>query len=679
MVVRPYDPDRARDTPLEGFSQVSVQLQRPADYVEPPLPIHAHWLHDKNRIFTTKETDESIINELHFALSNVGLHPFTLDCSKHSRGVPYFELVMVGKTPTDEGSFSSAVADISDLALAELTDTTPRERLNQLWRVNKRIQGPNVKWEIRPDLDFDWKKEGNKVSQSKKILLGTELDATLTFKLHELRSRLEDGVALVYLKYYNMPDHDDGQLVLFLEKRRIETGSSLTPQIVRNENTLGLPISWRIKKNNEIKKNGKTVYETHLKIGEEVRENVTAFNKEFSILTEKYPLKLDILGDTHINGQLTVSAYDVQDKKNTFQTKDQAAILKLSGIKKGSDMVRAASLRAEGEENNKGSKLIFATRSNEKGKELQDNLVIDSKGYIGIGKNTPEYPLDIGIDLKHSIQFPRFIALYNNADKLLSETTGKAPKEDLKQGLNELSEHWKTNTISIQATGAVKASGYFATSDQRVKTAIQTLPTSNALEKINGLRGTQYRFLEDSVGSVKTGFIAQEVEAILPEAVDHSSGFIPNIFAPSKNIILKEKQLKIFLEKDHHLSDGDEVRIITPRQTIETTVQVDSQTAFSISWLEENQEIDQVFVYGKKVDDFRSIDFQQLFALGIGGIQELTKRQENLRSEKEDLAKEVANQSDQIQSLETDLRQLKKGLATLQLELSKLHESQPIA
>jgi hypothetical protein len=142
---------------------------------------------------------------------------------------------------------------------------------------------------------------------------------------------------------------------------------------------------------------------------------------------------------------------------------------------------------------------------------------------------------------------------------------------------------------------------------------------------------------------------------------------------------LKEKQLKIFLEKDHHLSDGDEVRIITPRQTIETTVQVDSQTAFSISWLEENQEIDQVFVYGKKVDDFRSIDFQQLFALGIGGIQELTKRQENLRSEKEDLAKEVANQSDQIQSLETDLRQLKKGLATLQLELSKLHKSQPIA
>lgn len=244
--------------PLEGFHQLAIQLERPPDYTEPPFPLYAHWLNNNNLIYTTADTRESVKNTLKFAISNIGLHDFVLDCSKHSRGAPYFELVMVGKKDGDKdsGDFKNAVADSSDLVLAELEEDSPNQELNQLWRVNKRIQGPIVKWEIRPDLDFDFEKAKLQAQKSEKILLGTDRRASLTFTLSNLITKLDEGVALVYFRYYNMPDHDDGQLVLFLEKSRLETGGNLLPQVSAEENKIDSPLHWNIVKvSNEFKTN----------------------------------------------------------------------------------------------------------------------------------------------------------------------------------------------------------------------------------------------------------------------------------------------------------------------------------------------------------------------------------------------------------------------------------------
>jgi hypothetical protein len=233
--------------PLEGFHQLTVQLQRPIDYLEPPLPVQAHWLNNNNVMYSSKGTKEAIQNELTFAFSNTGLQDFVLDCSRHSKGAPYFELVMVAIEDRDEGDFSSAVGKVSELKDAQLKNTTPDPDLNQLWRTNKRIQGPVVKWEIRPDLNFETEQELGRYQENKKILIGIDRKATITFQLSNLVSSLEAGVALVYFKYYNMPEHDDGQLVLFLEKREVGKPATLTPQLPVADNQMTPPLQWDYK------------------------------------------------------------------------------------------------------------------------------------------------------------------------------------------------------------------------------------------------------------------------------------------------------------------------------------------------------------------------------------------------------------------------------------------------
>lgn len=53
------------------------------------------------------------------------------------------------------------------------------------------------------------------------------------------------------------------------------------------------------------------------------------------------------------------------------------------------------------------------------------------------------------------------------------------------------------------------------TSDERLKTNIETL--TNALDKVNQLRGVKYNWTEEPNGDVRIGLIAQEVNSIVPE------------------------------------------------------------------------------------------------------------------------------------------------------------------
>ena len=54
-----------------------------------------------------------------------------------------------------------------------------------------------------------------------------------------------------------------------------------------------------------------------------------------------------------------------------------------------------------------------------------------------------------------------------------------------------------------------------------------------------------------------------------------------------------------------------------------------------------------LFVYGKKVSDFRAIDFDQITALSVAAIQELSKQVDKLKLENEKLNKQIQkNQAD---------------------------------
>jgi len=89
------------------------------------------------------------------------------------------------------------------------------------------------------------------------------------------------------------------------------------------------------------------------------------------------------------------------------------------------------------------------------------------------------------------------------------------PTEGLDVALNA-----RIRTIGASASaGALHydANGVLTTntSDIRLKSNITTL--TNALDKVKQLRGVTYNWNENLTGQTRIGFIAQEVEAILPE------------------------------------------------------------------------------------------------------------------------------------------------------------------
>ena len=62
------------------------------------------------------------------------------------------------------------------------------------------------------------------------------------------------------------------------------------------------------------------------------------------------------------------------------------------------------------------------------------------------------------------------------------------------------------------------ATSWAAYSDERAKTDLVTI--KDGLSKISGLRAVTGRYLEDSEGTSRSFLIAQDVQAVLPEAVD---------------------------------------------------------------------------------------------------------------------------------------------------------------
>ena len=68
---------------------------------------------------------------------------------------------------------------------------------------------------------------------------------------------------------------------------------------------------------------------------------------------------------------------------------------------------------------------------------------------------------------------------------------------------------------NIKATGDILASSYLVTSDERLKSDIESI--KNALDLILRIRGVSFKW--KSNGREDIGFIAQQIEEVLPELV----------------------------------------------------------------------------------------------------------------------------------------------------------------
>lgn len=278
------------------------------------------------------------------------------------------------------------------------------------------------------------------------------------------------------------------------------------------------------------------------------------------------------------------------------------------------------------------------------GEDRWEQFVIHGPtGNIGIGKGNPSAPLHVGVNrsMTHSLQ---------DQYAYVSYTWNSSRSNDFRWGLSDrYGGSYTFPNVSICAEGRVVASEFNALSDSRVKSNLSISDSDKDLELLKQLCVTDYThkdFLVHGNKPVK-GFIADEVEEFFPQAVNKRADFIPDIYAFAQETALKDDVLTVNMTDAHNLATGDTVRLITENDGVkEVSVEVSDEKTFSVNdWQGTDGKL---FVHGKKVDDCRTLDYQQIFSLGISGIQQLSKEVGELKTENDELKK-------RLQSLESKM------------------------
>ncbi|HLP54718.1 MAG TPA: tail fiber domain-containing protein [Fluviicola sp.] len=251
---------------------------------------------------------------------------------------------------------------------------------------------------------------------------------------------------------------------------------------------------------------------------------------------------------------------------------------------------------------------------------------ITGRGNIGIGTNNPLAPLHV-MGYKQS-----------------AKTSGNGA-EGHKNGWDNGwdSDRYANLSIFCEYGVGTRTSFFchenFSMSDARIKEVVGRSNAQEDLARLLRLQVTDYRHIDRNTYGDKTHkkVIAQEVEEVYPEAVGQRQETIPNIFSQAVSSVFDEaaERLSVTLSKNHELVAGDRVDLVHEDGTREQyRVETATDAAFTVKT---TANPGNVFVYGKQVDDFRFVDYDSLFMLGVSAIQALSAEMDEVKKQLKDL------------------------------------------
>jgi hypothetical protein len=221
---------------------------------------------------------------------------------------------------------------------------------------------------------------------------------------------------------------------------------------------------------------------------------------------------------------------------------------------------------------------------------------------------------------------------------------------------------------SSRLEGNVLVRGVVTNSDKRIKKDINYLNGATALSTLMKLRVADYRLIDDGASTkIHKGFIAQEVEEILPDVVSTVPNVIPDINAFAQRVSLTGDQLSIVLDTRHGLQVGDRVSLGADKYSkkLYTVSKTETAQSFSVSeWASALPE--KLLVYGREVNDFKGVDYTQIGNLNVSATQELARRVAQLEAENAALRSLNEGLQKQNDGLRSDVNGLGSRLSKLE-------------
>ena len=202
-----------------------------------------------------------------------------------------------------------------------------------------------------------------------------------------------------------------------------------------------------------------------------------------------------------------------------------------------------------------------------------------------------------------------------------------------------------THATSIYASHMIVSDTYVAvTSDERIKTDIEDVSDTLALEKVRNIPCRYYHYKDTlrKQDEKTIGFISQEVKEVFPQATHTITGFIPCFQTiledytwternDSSNKIVYDLTINQPLGVDgneqsncsgisyrfyvSNVPDGNDEKEIEVVGNSDNTFTFDSKYS-------------NIFIWGKKVDDYLVLDKQKIYSLHHSAIQEIDRHQQ---------------------------------------------------
>jgi hypothetical protein len=171
---------------------------------------------------------------------------------------------------------------------------------------------------------------------------------------------------------------------------------------------------------------------------------------------------------------------------------------------------------------------------------------------------------------------------------------------------------------SIYASGPIVGQSFIAHSDARIKRSVGRSNGARDLNTLAAIEITDYTAIDTRAAGngAQKKVIAQQVEKVYPQAVGRSTDVVPDVYQKAE---IKDGWVTL----STNLKRGERVRLIgKTTHGVFDILEVTAgrfRTAFK-------GDADSVFVYGREVADFRSVDYEAIAMLNVSATQELSRR-----------------------------------------------------